>query len=122
MTSQVPGRILMLMKGPSETKPGATSHQVTACAHSGLLRARAWGRQGDRFEPALEGFSELISSVVLCAIPVFCLPGSFPHPLGSLLNRVIIFKQINSIAKFFLSNDEFAAQMPLILLTALKTS
>lgn len=42
-------------------------------------------------------------SLVLCAVPVFCLPGSFPHPHGSLLNRVIIFKQINSIAEFFLS-------------------
>lgn len=43
-----------------------------------------------------------------------CLPGSFPHPHGFLLNCVIIFKQINSTAEFSCPNDEFAAQMPLI--------
>lgn len=42
------------------------------------------------------------------------MPGFFPHPLSSLLNCVIIFKQINSIAEFSCPNDEFAAQMPLI--------
>lgn len=33
----------------------------------------------------------------------FCLTRPFPHPHSSLLNCVIIFKQINSIAEFFLS-------------------
>lgn len=37
-----------------------------------------------------------------------------PHPHSLLLNCVIIFKQINSIAEFSRPNDEFAVQMPLI--------
>lgn len=54
-----------------------------------------------------------LSCPLSCGAP-FCLPGFFPHPLSSLLNCVIIFKQINSIAEFSCPNDEFAAQMPLI--------
>lgn len=99
MTSQVPGHILMLMKGPSETKPEPPPTRsllvpILGSPAQGLRETGWWV-----WATALEGFQ----SWFLCAIPVFCLPGSFPHPLGSLLNRVIIFKQINSIAEFFLS-------------------
>lgn len=40
-----------------------------------------------------------------------------PHPHSPLLNCVIIFKQINSIAEFSRPNDEFAVQIPLISLS-----
>lgn len=67
--------------------------------------AGAWGQVGvalglsshtGRF---LREFISLFSELSC----LFCLPRSLPHPHSSLLNCVIIFKQINSIAEFFLS-------------------
>lgn len=49
-----------------------------------------------------------------CAAGCVFFAEVLPHPHHPLLNCVIIFKQINSIAEFSRPNDEFAVQMPLI--------
>lgn len=83
----------------------------------GLLNARVWGwwRGGGSAEPPCRKVCQgwFLSCPLSCGA-LFRLPGFFPHPLSSLFNCVIIFKQINSIAEFSCPNDEFAAQMPLI--------
>lgn len=53
--------------------------------------------------------SELLGYVLFAEV--------LPHPHSPLLNCVIIFKQINSIAEFSRPNDEFAVQIPLISLS-----
>lgn len=66
------------------------------------------GREGVR---AVLGLGHLVGRVFRAGSPpgaLSChagssLPRSFPYPHSSLLNCVIIFKQINSIAEFFLS-------------------
>lgn len=54
-------------------------------------------------------FSELQGCVLFAEV--------LPHPHSPLLNCVIIFKQINSIAEFSRPNDEFAVRIPLISLS-----
>ena len=81
MTSQVPGRILLLMKGPSETKPEPPPTRsllvpILGSPVQGLGETGWWV-----WATVLEGFSELVplwSSVLsLCFV---CL-GPFPTPL-----------------------------------------
>lgn len=123
------GLMTVCWVNPCSSKIISKSNTAVARPDSGSTAAKATWSQ-EQHSPWHQGAQQAPWKVICHRLPCGPKPPSelqgcvllaevLPHPTphSPLLNCVIIFKQINSIAEFSRPNDEFAVQIPLISLS-----